>query len=148
MNILITGAAGFIGYHLCKELLDEDNNILGVDNLNNYYNSTLKLKRLNQLKSYKNFKFKKIDISNRELFSPIFNKFKPKKVINLAAQVGVRYSLQNPYAYMDSNLIGFLNILEMCRNYEIGGLVYASSSSVYGANKKYPFRKTGNFRRF
>jgi UDP-glucuronate 4-epimerase len=139
MNILITGAAGFIGYHLCKELLDEDNNILGVDNLNNYYDSSLKLKRLNQLKSYKNFKFEKIDISNRELISPIFNKFKPKKVINLAAQAGVRYSLQNPYAYMDSNLVGFLNILELCRQNKTEGFIYASSSSVYGENKKIPF---------
>ena len=128
MNILITGAAGFIGYHLCKELLNEDNNILGVDNLNNYYDSSLKLKRLNQLKSYKNFKFEKIDISNRELISPIFNKFKPKKVINLAAQAGVRYSLQNPYAYMDSNLVGFLNILELCRQNKTEGFIYASSS--------------------
>jgi len=139
MNILITGAAGFIGYHLCKELLNEDNNILGVDNLNNYYDSYLKLKRLNQLKSYKNFKFEKIDISNRELISPIFNKFKPKKVINLAAQAGVRYSLQNPYAYMDSNLVGFLNILELCRQNKTEGFIYASSSSVYGENKKIPF---------
>ena len=139
MNILITGAAGFIGYHLCKELLNEDNNILGVDNLNNYYDSSLKLKRLNQLKSYKNFKFEKIDISNRELISPIFNKFKPKKVINLAAQAGVRYSLQNPYAYMDSNFVGFLNILELCRQNKTEGFIYASSSSVYGENKKIPF---------
>ena len=139
MNILITGAAGFIGYHLCKELLVENNNILGVDNLNNYYDSSLKLKRLNQLKLYKNFKFKKIDISNRELISPIFNKFKPKKVINLAAQAGVRYSLQNPYAYIDSNLVGFLNILELCRQNKTEGFIYASSSSVYGDNKKIPF---------
>jgi UDP-glucuronate 4-epimerase len=139
MNILITGAAGFIGYHLCKKLLDEDNNILGVDNLNNYYSLSLKLKRLNQLKSYKNFKFKKVDISNRELISPIFNKFKPKKVINLAAQAGVRYSLQNPYAYIDSNLVGFFNILELCRQNKTEGFIYASSSSVYGDNKKIPF---------
>jgi UDP-glucuronate 4-epimerase len=139
MNILITGAAGFIGYHLCKELLYEDNNILGVDNLNNYYDSTLKLKRLNQLKSYKNFQFEKIDISNREMIGPIFNKFKPKKVINLAAQAGVRYSLQNPYAYMDSNLVGFLNIIELCRQNKTEGFIYASSSSVYGENKKIPF---------
>ena len=139
MNILITGAAGFIGYHLCKKLLDEDNKILGVDNLNNYYSLSLKLKRLNQLKSYKNFKFKKVDISNRELISPIFNKFKPKKVINLAAQAGVRYSLQNPYAYIDSNLVGFFNILELCRQNKTEGFIYASSSSVYGDNKKIPF---------
>ena len=109
MKILITGAAGFIGYHLCKELLDEDNNILGVDNLNDYYDCKLKLKRLDQLKSYKNFKFEKIDISDRKLISVAFNRFKPKKVVNLAAQAGVRYSLENPYVYIESNIVGFLN---------------------------------------
>ncbi|MFL3025772.1 MAG: GDP-mannose 4,6-dehydratase [Candidatus Neomarinimicrobiota bacterium] len=139
MNILITGAAGFIGYHLCKELLDEDHNILGIDNLNNYYDSTLKIKRLNRLKSYKNFKFEKIDISKIKMISPVFNKFKPKKVINLAAQAGVRYSIENPYAYLDSNLVGFLNIIELCRENKTEGFIYASSSSVYGENKKIPF---------
>ena len=139
MKILITGAAGFIGYHLCKELLDEDNNILGVDNLNDYYDCKLKLKRLDQLKSYKNFKFEKIDISDRKLISVAFNRFKPKKVVNLAAQAGVRYSLENPYVYIESNIVGFLNILELCRYNETEGLIYASSSSVYGENKKIPF---------
>jgi len=139
MNILITGAAGFIGYHLCKELLDEDNNILGVDNLNDYYDRKLKLRRLDQLKSYKNFKFEKIDICDRKLISVTFNKFKPNKVVNLAAQAGVRYSLENPYVYIDSNIVGFLNILELCRHNETEGLIYASSSSVYGENKKIPF---------
>tara|TARA_B100001142_G_scaffold248010_1_gene247801 strand:- start:3239 stop:4192 length:954 start_codon:yes stop_codon:yes gene_type:complete len=139
MNILITGAAGFIGYHLCKELLDEDNNILGVDNLNDYYDCKLKHKRLDQLKSYKNFKFEKIDISDRKMISVAFNRFKPKKVVNLAAQAGVRYSLENPYIYIDSNIVGFLNILELCRLNETEGLIYASSSSVYGENKKIPF---------
>ena len=139
MNILITGAAGFIGYHLCKELLDEDHNILGIDNLNNYYNSALKIKRLNRLKQYKNFKFEKIDISNKKMISPVFNKFKPKKVINLAAQAGVRYSIENPYAYLDSNLVGFLNIIELCRENKTEGFIYASSSSVYGENEKIPF---------
>jgi len=139
MKILITGSAGFIGYHLCKELLDEENTILGIDNLNNYYNPSLKINRLNQLKLYKNFKFEKIDISDREKITPIFKDFKPNKVVNLAAQAGVRYSLQNPYAYMDSNLVGFLNILELCRQNETEGFIYASSSSVYGENKKIPF---------
>jgi UDP-glucuronate 4-epimerase len=139
LKILITGAAGFIGYHLCKELLDEDNNILGVDNLNDYYDCKLKLKRLDQLKSYKNFKFEKIDISDRKLISVAFNRFKPKKVVNLAAQAGVRYSLENPYVYIESNIVGFLNILELCRYNETEGLIYASSSSVYGENKKIPF---------
>ena len=139
MKILITGAAGFIGYHLCKKLLDEDNIVLGIDNLNSYYNPALKINRLNQLKFYKNFKFEKIDISDRTLITPVFIKFKPNKVINLAAQAGVRYSLQNPYAYIDSNLVGFLNILELCRQNETEGFIYASSSSVYGENKKIPF---------
>ena len=139
MNILVTGAAGFIGYHLCKELLEEDNIILGIDNLNSYYDKKLKLSRLNQLKSYKNFMFEKIDISDRQLIDPIFKKFKPKKVINLAAQAGVRYSLENPYVYIDSNLVGFLNILELCRQNEAEGFIYASSSSVYGENKNIPF---------
>jgi UDP-glucuronate 4-epimerase len=139
MNILVTGAAGFIGYHLCKELLEEDNIILGIDNLNSYYDTKLKLSRLNQLKSYKNFTFEKIDISDRESIDPIFKKFKPKNVINLAAQAGVRYSLENPYVYIDSNLVGFLNILELCRQNETEGFIYASSSSVYGENKNIPF---------
>ena len=139
MNILVTGASGFIGYHLCKELLEEDNVILGIDNLNSYYDKALKMSRLNQLKSYKNFKFEKIDISDRKSIDPIFKKFKPKKVINLAAQAGVRYSLENPHVYMDSNIVGFLNILELCRQNQIEGFIYASSSSVYGGNKKTPF---------
>ena len=139
MKILITGAAGFIGYHLCKTLLKEDYQILGIDNLNDYYDKNLKVNRLEQLKYNKNFIFKKIDISNREQLSFIFKKFKPQKVINLAAQGGVRYSLQNPYAYMDSNLVGFLNLLELCRHNDIEGFIYASSSSVYGRNNKKPF---------
>jgi len=139
LKILITGAAGFIGYHLCKTLLNEDYQILGIDNINNYYDKKLKVNRLEQLKCHKNFIFKKIDISNRRPLSSIFKKYKPQKVINLAAQAGVRYSLQNPYAYMNSNLVGFLNLLELCRHNDTEGFIYASSSSVYGKNKKKPF---------
>ena len=139
MKILITGAAGFIGYHLCKTLLKEDYQILGIDNINDYYDKKLKLNRLEKLKNNKNFIFKKIDISKRELLSPVFKKFKPQKVINLAAQTGIRFSVKNPYAYMDSNLVGFLNLLELCRCNNIEGFIYASSSSVYGNNNKKPF---------
>ena len=139
MKILLTGCAGFIGYHLCDELIKSDYDVFGVDNLNDYYDPKLKLDRLNILKSYKNFHFEKIDISDEEQISNIFKKFNFDKVINLAAQPGVRYSIKNPYAYMTSNLNGFLNILEQCRNNNIQGLVYASSSSVYGDNKSKPF---------
>jgi UDP-glucuronate 4-epimerase len=138
-KILVTGSAGFIGYHLCRSLLDDDYEVLGIDNLNEYYDSKLKIARLDQLEIYKNFTFEKVDITDRELITNTFKKFHPKKVINLAAQAGVRYSIENPYAYMDSNLIGFLNIIELCRHNEVDGLIYASSSSVYGGNKKIPF---------
>jgi UDP-glucuronate 4-epimerase len=139
VKILVTGAAGFIGYHLSKSLLDDDCEVLGIDNLNDYYDPKLKLARLDQLKPYKNFKFEKIDIADRELITKAFTDFKPQKVVNLAAQAGVRYSLENPYAYMDSNLVGFLNIIELCRHNNVEGLIYASSSSVYGGNQKIPF---------
>ena len=138
-RILVTGAAGFIGFHLSKSLLDEDYKVLGIDNLNDYYDPKLKHARLDQLTPYKNFTFQKIDISNRRPLTEAFTNFKPNKVVNLAAQAGVRYSIENPYAYMDSNLVGFLNILELCRHNEVEGLIYASSSSVYGGNIKIPF---------
>ena len=138
-KILVTGAAGFIGFHLCKSLLDDDYEILGIDNINDYYDPNLKLARLEQLKPYKNFKFEKIDIADRETLTQSFQSFKPNKVVNLAAQAGVRYSIENPYAYMDSNLVGFLNIIELCRHNDVEGLIYASSSSVYGGNEKIPF---------
>ena len=138
-KILVTGAAGFIGYHLCKSLLEDDYEVLGIDNINDYYDPNLKLARLEQLKPYKNFKFEKVDISDRESLTQSFQSFNPNKVVNLAAQAGVRYSIENPYAYMNSNLVGFLNIIELCRHNNVEGLIYASSSSVYGGNKKTPF---------
>ena len=139
MKILVTGCAGFIGFHLCKSLLDDDYEVLGIDNLNNYYDPNLKLARLKELKPYKNFKFEKVDIADKDLITRSFQSFKPNKVVNLAAQAGVRYSIENPYAYMNSNMVGFLNIIELCRHNGVEGLIYASSSSVYGGNKKIPF---------
>ena len=139
MKILVTGAAGFIGYNLCKSLVKDKFQVLGIDNLNSYYDPALKLARLTQIKSNNNFTFEKADIADRKALAKLFQTFRPQKVINLAAQAGVRYSIQNPYAYLDSNLTGFLNILELCRYNDVEGLIYASSSSVYGANKKIPF---------
>lgn len=139
MRVLITGAAGFIGYHLSKSLLSDKINVYGIDNLNDYYDTDLKHSRLNKLNKFENFNFKKIDISNKKSLEKLFNSFKPDKVVNLAAQAGVRYSIENPYAYLDSNLTGFINIIELCRHQKVDGLIYASSSSVYGANKKIPF---------
>ena len=136
-NILVTGAAGFIGFHLTKSLLNDDFNVIGIDNLNDYYDVKLKNARLNQLINYNNFVFRKIDISNKNDLESLFLNFDIEKVVNLAAQPGVRYSINNPYAYMDSNLVGFLNLIECCRhNNHVKGLIYASSSSVYGNNKK------------
>lgn len=139
MKVLVTGAAGFIGYHLSKSLIKDDYKVLGIDNINNYYDQKLKVDRINKLRNNKNFIFEKIDISKRESLEEIVNSFKPNKVVNLAAQAGVRYSIENPYAYMESNLIGFLNIIELCRHNDVEGLIYASSSSVYGGNTKIPF---------
>ena len=138
-RIIVTGSAGFIGFHLTKSLLDDGYEVFGIDNLNGYYDPKLKHARLEQLEPYKNFTFQKIDISNRESLTEAFTNFKPNKVVNLAAQAGVRYSIENPYAYMYANLVGFLNILELCRHNEVEGLIYASSSSVYGGNIKIPF---------
>jgi len=139
MKILVTGSAGFIGFHLCKSLLDDGYEVLGIDNINDYYDPNLKLARLEQLKPYKNFISEKLDIAERDSITQSFKSFKPNKVVNLAAQAGVRYSIENPYAYMSSNLVGFLNILELCRHNEVEGFIYASSSSVYGGNEKIPF---------
>jgi len=138
-KVLITGSAGFIGYHLCKSFLKDDFDVLGVDNINDYYDIKLKIARTEKLKSFNNFNFKKIDMTDRSSLTKAFNSFNPNKVVNLAAQAGVRYSIENPYAYMSSNLIGFLNILELSRHNNVEGFIYASSSSVYGANKKIPF---------
>ena len=138
-KILVTGSVGFIGYHLCSSLLNDNIEVFGVDNLNEYYDVGLKLSRLEELKKYKNFLFDKIDISNRESVNKVFNTFNPDIVVNLAAQAGVRYSIENPYAYMDSNLVGFLNIIDHCRINDVKNFIYASSSSVYGNNKDIPF---------
>jgi len=138
-KILVTGAAGFIGFHLSKSLLVDGYEVLGIDNINDYYSPRLKHARLDQLKLHENFKFEKVDLVNREALIKSFQSFKPNKVVNLAAQAGVRYSIENPYAYMDSNLVGFLNIIELCRRNNVEGFIYASSSSVYGGNAKIPF---------
>ena len=138
MKILVTGSAGFIGYHFTKSLLVNGNEVLGIDNLNDYYDPTLKQSRLNNLIPYSNFSFEKIDIANNKSLKRSFELFNPRMVVHLAAQAGVRHSIENPYAYLDSNLTGFLNILELCRHNKVEGLIYASSSSVYGANTKMP----------
>jgi len=138
-KILVTGSSGFIGMHLCRNLLDDGYSICGIDNMNDYYDVSLKEARLSILSDYDNFTFNKIDISNLRDVERVFKQFKPKIVVNLAAQAGVRYSLENPHAYIQSNIVGFTNIIEACRHYNINGLIYASSSSVYGGNKKIPF---------
>ena len=137
--ILVTGAAGFIGYHLCQSLLAEGKTVIGIDNLNNYYDVGLKQARLEKLVVQSNFQFLQLDIADRLKIAELFTIYKPSVVVNLAAQAGVRYSLLNPHAYVDSNLVGFVNILEGCRQTKVKHLVYASSSSVYGANQKVPF---------
>lgn len=143
-KVLITGAAGFIGFHLAQLLLKKEYVIIGIDNLNDYYNPKLKEDRLSILNKYDNFSFYKIDLKDKDEVDGIFKTYSPDYVINLAAQAGVRYSIQNPYAYVDSNLMGFMNILEACRNYPVKHLLYASSSSVYGGNKVAPFSTSHN----
>ena len=137
--ILVTGAAGFIGFHLSKQLLEKGVKIIGYDNINEYYDVRLKYARLDILNQYENFTFIYGDLADKDKVNELFATYKPEIVVNLAAQAGVRYSIENPQAYMDSNIIGFFNILEACRNYTVEHLVYASSSSVYGANKTIPF---------
>ncbi|SDI42258.1 NAD-dependent epimerase [Natribacillus halophilus] len=139
MKILVTGAAGFIGMHFSKRLLEDGFNVVGLDNLNDYYQPQLKYDRIDVLKHYKGFRFVEGDLANREFLEMLFQEDSFTHVVNLAAQAGVRYSLENPQAYVDANLVGFTNILEACRHHEIEHLIYASSSSVYGANEKMPF---------
>lgn len=139
MKILVTGAAGFIGMHLSKVLLERGDEVVGIDNLNDYYDVQLKHDRLKQLEDYDKFTFFKMDMADRDAMDGLFRKHGFNRVMNLAAQAGVRYSLENPHAYVDSNLVGFANILEGCRHTNVEHLVYASSSSVYGANTDMPF---------
>lgn len=139
MNILVTGAAGFIGFHLSQRLLAEDYYVIGIDNMNEYYDVLLKKDRLKILIRNTNFEFHNINLSNGEKFNQLFEDKTINIVINLAAQAGVRYSLDNPHSYVNSNLVGFVNILEACRHNHIEHLIYASSSSVYGANTNIPF---------
>ncbi|MDA8140847.1 MAG: NAD-dependent epimerase [Desulfobacteraceae bacterium] len=136
---LVTGAAGFIGYHLCLRLLQEGRTVIGIDNLNDYYDVRLKNDRLEQLKKMPGFTFHRVNLEDLEALKPIFEGNPIDVVVNLAAQAGVRYSIQNPHAYVNSNLVGFVNILECCRHNHIKHLVFASSSSVYGANTRMPF---------
>jgi len=136
---LVTGAAGFIGFHLSRRLLEMGDRVLGIDNLNDYYDVTLKKERLNILKEAGKFHFRLIDLANRDAMDKLFLNNSFDIVVNLAAQAGVRYSIENPRAYIDSNLVGFANILEGCRNAGVSHLVFASSSSVYGANTEMPF---------
>lgn len=138
MKFLVTGAAGFIGFHACKRLLEAGHEVVGIDNMNDYYDVNLKQSRLDLLQSPL-FSFHKIDLADREGMAQLFASEKFNRVIHLAAQAGVRYSLENPFAYADSNLIGYLNILEGCRHNKVEHLLYASSSSVYGLNRKMPF---------
>lgn len=140
-TILVTGVAGFIGSNLVKRLLNDVDNVkvIGLDNMNDYYDVNIKHYRLNELSKFNNFIFIKGNLSDKELINKIFEEYKPEVVVNLAAQAGVRYSITNPDAYIESNLIGFYNILEACRHNPVEHLVYASSSSVYGSNKKVPY---------
>jgi UDP-glucuronate 4-epimerase len=160
MKILVTGAAGFIGFHTCLKLIDQGHEIYGIDNINDYYDPKLKFDRLNELgfnqaesklfktevqsAKFNSLRFSRIDLVDHESIDNLFKQEQFEVVCNLAAQAGVRYSIENPKAYIDSNISGFLNILEGCRNHKVKHLVYASSSSVYGENKKVPFETTDN----
>ena len=138
-STLVTGAAGFIGYHVAKRLVERGDHVIGLDNLNDYYDVNLKQARLSQLTPLENFRFLKMDLSDKEGIATLFSEHSIGSVVHLAAQAGVRYSLINPHAYIESNIVGFLNILEGCRQAKVNHLVYASTSSVYGGNTKMPF---------
>jgi UDP-glucuronate 4-epimerase len=144
VKVLVTGAAGFIGFHLSQHLLDRGDEVIGLDNLNDYYDVLLKKDRLAQLQARPGFSFYKLDLADREGMAQLFAEHRFERVVNLAAQAGVRYSLKNPHVYADSNLVGFINILEGCRHSGVEHLVFASSSSVYGANTKIPFSVSDN----
>ena len=143
-RVLVTGCAGFIGMHLCEQLCKNDNLVLGLDNMNDYYDTHLKNKRLKKLLAYDNFKFREVSIHVLNDLSELFSNFSPDKVVNLAAQAGVRYSLENPHSYIQSNISGFMNVLECCRINNVNGLIYASSSSVYGPRNAVPFNEGDN----
>jgi UDP-glucuronate 4-epimerase len=144
MEVLVTGVAGFIGMHVAARLLQTGHNVTGIDNLSDYYDIRLKQARLDALQRYSNFRFIKMDLADEKKANNLFESGKFERVIHLAAQAGVRYSLENPHAYIQSNIVGFTNILEGCRRFPVKHLVYASSSSVYGANKKLPFSAQDN----
>tara|TARA_B100000575_G_C23080304_1_gene622407 strand:- start:175 stop:1185 length:1011 start_codon:yes stop_codon:yes gene_type:complete len=139
---IVTGSAGFIGSSVCNQLLKRGDNIIGIDNLNNYYDTKIKKARLEKLNKFTNYKHYKIDLSNQQSLDKIFNNHKILKVVNLAAQAGVRYSMENPLTYINSNIVGFAHLLENCRIHSVEHLVYASTSSVYGANTKMPFSES------
>jgi UDP-glucuronate 4-epimerase len=137
--VLVTGAAGFIGFHLAGRLLADGHRVVGLDNLSDYYDPTLKQARLDRLTPHASFGFDRVDVGDRTAMAEVFRRHRPARVVHLAAQAGVRYSLVNPHAYVDANLVGFLNVLEGCRHHRVEHLVFASSSSVYGANTRLPF---------
>ena len=140
-NILVTGSSGFIGFHICKYFLKKNINVIGIDNHNSYYDKKLKIKRHNYLLKFKNFIFKKVDITELAKINKILIRYKTKMIIHLAAQPGVRYSFINPQAYVDANITGFVNILESMKRNRVDKLIYASSSSVYGNCNKFPFKE-------
>lgn len=142
MRILVTGAAGFIGMHACERLLARGDEVIGVDNLNDYYEPRLKLDRLERMTGGHGWSFEQLDIADRQAMERLFASVRPQRVLHLAAQAGVRYSISNPHAYVSSNLVGFAHVLEGCRHHGVEHLVYASSSSVYGGNAKLPFAET------
>ena len=144
MKLLVTGAAGFIGSSLCLSLLDIGHEVIGIDNHNDYYDPKLKAARLDRHENHPNYKHLRMDIRDKELVKSLFEENDFDTVVNLAAQAGVRYSIENPLAYVDTNIVGFANILESCRHNQIKHLIYASSSSVYGSNSKVPFSEHDN----